>query len=157
MTSVLRRDTDHGIRLLLSLAEAGGSRFVTVRELAATAGVPVALAHKLAQRLRDAGVLACRRGVAGGVMLRADPRRISVLDLVEAIQGPLGLCGCMVDENACARRSYCRLSSSLRGLQAELTALFQKTTLADMLAPPGNGPAAKASPGRSPGRRKGKA
>ena len=131
--SVLRRDSDQALRLLLALGDkAGHGGCVPVRTLATAAGVPVSLAHKCVQRLRQAGMLTCRRGVAGGVALTEPLARIRVLDAITAVQGRPAVCRCTVSDTACSRRGACRLSRGLIVVQERLDSLLSGMTVADL-------------------------
>jgi Rrf2 family transcriptional regulator, cysteine metabolism repressor len=78
---------------VLALAELGrsaGSEPVPIGELARRRGVPVQFLEQLFAVLRRAGVLASQRGVKGGYRFARDPATVSVLEVVELLDGPLG-------------------------------------------------------------------
>ncbi len=78
---------------VLALAELGrsaGSEPVSIGELARRRGVPVQFLEQLSAVLRRAGVLASQRGVKGGYRFARDPATVSVLEVVELLDGPLG-------------------------------------------------------------------
>ena len=130
--SLLRRDTDHAMRLLLCLASAESGTRMSVRALAHAVDAPVAFTHKVVQRLRDAQIVACHRGAGGGVQLGSPPGEITVLRVTEAVQGPIGLSRCSTDGRDCPRQQTCHLSACLGGLQRQLTEMLDRTTLADL-------------------------
>jgi Rrf2 family protein len=78
---------------LLALAELGrsaGAGPVPIGELAKRRDVPVQFLEQLFAVLRRAGVLSSQRGVKGGYMFARDPAEVSVLEIVELLDGPLG-------------------------------------------------------------------
>jgi Rrf2 family cysteine metabolism transcriptional repressor len=78
---------------VLALAELGrsaGSEPVPIGELARKRDVPVQFLEQLFAALRRAGVISSQRGVKGGYRFARDPSNVSVLEIVELLDGPLG-------------------------------------------------------------------
>jgi Rrf2 family cysteine metabolism transcriptional repressor len=78
---------------LLALAELGrsaGAGPVPIGDLAKRRDVPVQFLEQLFAVLRRAGVLSSQRGVKGGYMFAREPSEVSVLEIVELLDGPLG-------------------------------------------------------------------
>jgi Rrf2 family cysteine metabolism transcriptional repressor len=78
---------------VLALAELGrsaGAGPVPIGELARRREVPVQFLEQLFAVLRRAGVLSSQRGVKGGYSFARDPAKVSVLEIVELLDGPLG-------------------------------------------------------------------
>jgi Rrf2 family cysteine metabolism transcriptional repressor len=93
---------------VLALAELGrsaGEGPVPIGELARRRGVPVQFLEQLFAVLRRAGVLTSQRGVKGGYRFARDPATVSVLEVVELLDGPLGrdAQGVFADAAAAAR------------------------------------------------------
>ena len=78
---------------VLALAELGrsaGARPVPIAELARRRDVPVQFLEQLFATLRRAGVISSQRGVKGGYRFAREPASVSVLEIVELLDGPLG-------------------------------------------------------------------
>ena len=83
----------YAIRALAELARAGaagGGAPVPIGELARRRDIPVQFLEQLFAVLRRAGVLRSQRGVKGGYSFARDPGDITVLEVVELLDGPLG-------------------------------------------------------------------
>ena len=80
----------YAIRALAELARSGGAGPVPIGELARRRDVPVQFLEQLFAVLRRAGILRSQRGVKGGYLLARDPSEITVLEVVELLDGPLG-------------------------------------------------------------------
>ena len=78
------------VQALAELAARSGMGPVPILEVAECRGVPPHQVEQVFAALRRAGLLQSQRGVKGGYTLRRDPADISVLDVVEAIDGPIG-------------------------------------------------------------------
>ena len=80
----------YALRALAELARSGGSGPVPIGELARRRNIPVQFLEQLFATMRRAGVLRSQRGVKGGYLFARDPREITVLEIVELLDGPLG-------------------------------------------------------------------
>ncbi len=94
---------------VLALAELGrsaGSAPVPIGELARRRDVPVQFLEQLFATLRRAGIISSQRGVKGGYRFAREPASVSVLEVVELLDGPLGrdAQGVFADAAAAARR-----------------------------------------------------
>jgi Rrf2 family transcriptional regulator, cysteine metabolism repressor len=80
----------YAVRALAELARSGGAGPVPIGELAKRRDIPVQFLEQLFAALRRAGVLKSQRGVKGGYSFARDPSTITVLEVVELLDGPLG-------------------------------------------------------------------
>lgn len=75
---------------MAELAQRGGSSPVPILEVSECRGIPAHQVEQVFAALRRAGLLQSQRGVKGGYTLRRDPGDITVLEVVEAVDGPIG-------------------------------------------------------------------
>jgi Rrf2 family cysteine metabolism transcriptional repressor len=80
----------YAVRALVELGRCGSSAPVPIGELARRREIPVQFLEQLFAVLRRAGVLRSQRGVKGGYSFARDPSDITVLEIVELLDGPLG-------------------------------------------------------------------
>ncbi len=80
----------YALRALTELARSGGAGPVPIGELARRRDVPVQFLEQLFATLRRAGLLKSQRGVKGGYSFARDPSEITVLEVVELLDGPVG-------------------------------------------------------------------
>lgn len=80
----------YALKALTELARAGDEAPVPIGELARRRDVPVQFLEQLFAVLRRAGMLKSQRGVKGGYSFARDPGAITVLEVVELLEGPLG-------------------------------------------------------------------
>jgi Rrf2 family cysteine metabolism transcriptional repressor len=80
----------YAVQALTELGLAGGSEPVPIGELARRREVPVQFLEQLFAVLRRAGVISSQRGVKGGYRFARDPATVTVLEIVELLDGPLG-------------------------------------------------------------------
>jgi Rrf2 family transcriptional regulator, cysteine metabolism repressor len=80
----------YAVRALSELARTGGSAPVPIGEIARRRDIPVQFLEGLFATLRRAGILQSQRGVKGGYTFARPPEEITVLEVVESLEGPLG-------------------------------------------------------------------
>jgi Rrf2 family cysteine metabolism transcriptional repressor len=80
----------YAVRALTELARCGGTAPVPIGELAKRRDIPVQFLEQLFATLRRAGILKSQRGVKGGYSFARDPSEVTVLEVVELLDGKLG-------------------------------------------------------------------
>lgn len=95
----------YALQALTELGRTGGDQPVPIAELARRRDIPVQFLEQLFAVLRRAGLLRSQRGVKGGYLFAREPRTITVLEVVELLDGPLGrdAKGIFADAAAAAR------------------------------------------------------
>lgn len=128
----ITRRTDYAIRLMLALAEAGGGP-VSVRELAEKQQVPYAFARGIQRDLVAAHLAETKRGATGGLCLARPAIEISLLDIIEAVEGPIALNMCTADPDWCQRMGACSVHQVWRGADALVKEYFRSKSLAGLV------------------------
>ena len=99
-------------------------------------GVPEKHLAKIFQTLVKAGILESARGVNGGFALARPAAKISPLDVIQAIEGPIQEGGCLLLQEPCEQDHRCRINSVWRRAQRAMLTVLRETTLEDMAEPP---------------------
>lgn len=106
----ITRQADYAARAILYLAQHGaGTTRVSTAQIAAAQKIPPAFLAKIVAQLSAAGVVHATRGARGGIVLAKPPSEISLLEIVEAVDGPLSLNQCTQPATPCERESECQL------------------------------------------------
>jgi len=136
---IIRRNTDYALRLVIGLAGRADEGAVSTRRLAEEQAVPYQLACKLLQQLQDAGIVHSAMGPKGGFRLQRGPERISLLDVIEAVQGPLRLNRCLLRDARCPRQEVCPVRAKIGRLQDQMGEYLGGITLAELVQGQGAG------------------
>lgn len=126
----LSRQADYAIRSVLFLAT---SPLSNIKEIARAQFIPPEYLAKIMQGLVKAGLVNTHRGVHGGVSLTRPPDQITILDVIEAVEGPMAINWCLAEGNECPREYRCAVHDELQQLQNLAAARFAKLNFA-MLA-----------------------
>jgi Rrf2 family protein len=103
----ITRQADYAIRAVRYLAKQGTSQRVATSTVAKEMKIPASFLAKIISQLSIAGLLHTSRGARGGVSLAREPKEISVLDVVEAIDGPILLNECVGSNKPCTFEDEC--------------------------------------------------
>ncbi|HEY7211538.1 MAG TPA: Rrf2 family transcriptional regulator [Bryobacteraceae bacterium] len=115
----------------LSLRQAGGA--VSAKEVADSCGIPLPVLSKLLQKLGKSGFLVSEYGTNGGYRLARDPRRISALEVIRAIDGPIVLANCFTEGAFCGHSGRCTVKKPLRKIHEGILRLLDSVSIEDML------------------------
>jgi FeS assembly SUF system regulator len=125
---------DYATVLLGELAEQPES-VRSATELAESARLESPTVSKVLKLLASAGLVESYRGVAGGYRLARAPHRISVAQIVEAIDGPIGMTECSVHVGACSHESHCGVRGPWQRISQVVAKALREMTLAEMIEP----------------------
>ncbi|MBS0571608.1 MAG: SUF system Fe-S cluster assembly regulator [Proteobacteria bacterium] len=126
--------TDYATEVMAALA-AAPARVHSAQELAERVRLEVPTVSKLLKQLAQAGLVESFRGVNGGYRLARDPARISVADIVTAMEGPIGMTECSAQAGLCDHESHCGVRVNWQRINDAIAGALAGVTLADMLGP----------------------
>jgi Rrf2 family protein len=129
---LVRRNTDYAVRLMVHLAREYGQGPVSTRVAAKDEGVSYPLACKLMQKLHTTKLIDSCMGPKGGFSLGRAPTEITLLEVVEAIQGPISINRCLLSSDACNRQPDCPVRKKLASVQDSIRSSFAGITFADL-------------------------
>ncbi len=117
---LVTREADYAIRCVLEVARCGR---ISAAQVARLQSISPTFLGKIVQSLAKAGILATRRGVGGGIALAMPVESITLLQVIEAVEGPLCINDCLTTPPQCMHISscpaypfLCRAQESLRDL-----------------------------------------
>jgi Rrf2 family cysteine metabolism transcriptional repressor len=130
----LTAKSEYGVLAVIDLACTYGSGPVSARQIAERRGIPPRFLEQLFVSLRRAGIVTAVRGARGGFTLTRPPAEITVLDVVEALEGPLQSSVCDQEREAgCGKSASCAAAPVWARATDALRDVFATTTL-DSLA-----------------------
>lgn len=127
--------TDYATVVLTVLAAEPG-RVLSAPELADRAGLETPTVSKVLKPLAQANLVEGFRGANGGYRLTRVPSAITLIEVVEAMEGPLGMTECSIHDGNCGIQDQCDIRAGWRHINDVVADALRSVTLAQMLAPP---------------------
>jgi Rrf2 family transcriptional regulator, iron-sulfur cluster assembly transcription factor len=131
----ITRAGEYGVLGLLYLARQEPGAMAMIEDISRVEKVPKSFLAKIFQSLAKAGLLRSVRGTGGGFTLAKRPEEITILEVIEAIEGKIAFGRCLQDEPECEHMGGCALCGLLEQAQDRVKDVFTRTTLADLKKP----------------------
>lgn len=128
----ITRQADYAVRAMAYLTQLGPERRAATSQIAQEKQIPPSFLAKIVSQLSVAGLLNTSRGARGGVSLAKTPDEISLLDVVEAIDGPILLNECVGDSSDCTFGESCAIKTVWCDAQFELVSRLRSTTFGQL-------------------------
>ncbi len=127
----ITRQADYAVRAVHYLSQLGAEQRAATSQIAQEQHIPPSFLAKIVSQLSVAGLLQTSRGARGGVSLARPPQEITLLEVVEAIDGPIMLNECVGDNgSSCVFGETCPIRPVWCQAQAELVERLRNTTFA---------------------------
>jgi Rrf2 family protein len=124
----LTKKADYGLIAVRHLAEHADLGACSAKDLADMYGIPQEALAKILQRLARNKLLISQQGTNGGYVLSRDPRTISALEVIRAIEGPLFITSCN-SAKACSQSSKCTVREPLQKVSRTIEEVLGKLSV----------------------------
>lgn len=123
---------DYGLSFLQELYFSGGG-LVSLQTVARGKSLPLKYIERLASKLKTAGIIVSKEGARGGYRLAKDPKEISILEVVEVLEGNLGLTPCLRHgDHICPRADQCTMKGPWFNIYSEVCQILKNKNLEDL-------------------------
>ena len=130
----ITRQADYAARAVLHIARAENKEYISTGHVAKEQNIPPAFLPKIISQLSKAGILQTSRGAGGGIRLAREPQNITMLEVIEAIDGSIKLSVCVGGEGTCVFEDNCPMQSVWCDIQKEMIAKLESANLAQLIA-----------------------
>lgn len=124
--------TEYAVRAMLDLAKLEGGQ-ATAKEIARRQEIPPKFLPQIMVDLSRAGLVQGTRGSGGGVRLAVDPAKVTIRRIVDAIEGPMALYGCLEESGVCQREGRCEVQHVWAWAQSRFLRALEDFTLYDLV------------------------
>jgi Rrf2 family protein len=128
----LTRAADYAVRVMIHLAGLPPSARISRGDLSVAADCPEQFLAKVLQSLTRSGLVISHRGNTGGFELNELHRSASILEVVQAIEGPLRLNLCLTSDHGCSRQSWCPVHHVWSDAQEAMLAVLSSAKIDDL-------------------------
>ncbi len=130
----ITRQADYAVRAVLYLSRVGNNQRSATSMVAKEQHIPPSFLAKIISQLSIAGLLHTSRGARGGVTLAREPKDITLLEVIEAIDGPIQLNECVGENGLCTFDDDCPLRPVWCEAQNELVKRLKGTTFDQLMS-----------------------
>ena len=126
----LSKKADYGLIALKHLAQ-HTDESVSAREIAKEYRIPAELLAKILQRLARKGLVVSQQGTHGGYVLARDASKISIVDVIEALDGPIGITPCE-QGSSCEQLEKCTVRDPLMAIRVKMVRILGDTSIYEL-------------------------
>ena len=126
---------EYAIRTMVHLATLPPGAIAQIADISKKWTIPEKFLRKIVARLCRAGLVKSHRGVHGGVALSRSSEQITLLEIVEEIEGPTALNRCLAEPGFCSRTEVCAVHDVWSEAQEALREMLSTRTLAELSRP----------------------
>lgn len=128
------KKADYALIALKDLASQPAGSSSSAREIAGRYDIPVELLAKVLQRLVRMGIVASHQGMRGGYQLARDATRISIADVIQAIDGPVLVTACSDEDESCDQYAKCNVRDPLWRLKDRIVQSLAAFTVNELVS-----------------------
>lgn len=129
----ITRRADYAVRTMVDIASQEEGSMALTSEVAARQGIPAPFLAKIVLALTQANLLRSYRGAGGGLALAQPASQVNLLQIVEAIDGPVSLNRCVLWPEECSRSGACPVHEVWCEAHRLLADHLRRTSLADLV------------------------
>jgi len=132
----LTRGGEYAVRAMTYLAERPVGAISSLHDVGRERDIPESFLAKIFQSLVHGGLVVSQRGARGGFSLARPAAEISVREVIEAVDGPIALNGCVLWPDDCRRSADCRMHDVWLLAQRRMMDVLDGVTLAELVEAP---------------------
>ncbi len=129
---MITKKAEYAIIILTELASYPEGTIITSKEIAGKKNIPVNLVVQLLSTLKQSGWTTGTRGPSGGVRLSIDPETVNLRQVIELIDGPIGITRCLFSDIPCQHKTQCSLRGIWARAQQSMLSVFEDVTIRDL-------------------------
>jgi Rrf2 family transcriptional regulator, cysteine metabolism repressor len=134
---LVSQKSQYALRAVFELARQYGKGWVKISDIAETQAIPIRFLEVILSQVKQAGFVVSRRGAEGGYMLVVAPKDLTVGQLMNFIQGPVGPVECVTAENEaapkCSLYGNCAFMGLWEKVQKAISDVYDHTTFQDLI------------------------
>jgi len=123
---------EYGVRAMYEIARVYPET-ITIKEISKAQSLSIPYLEQILNRLRRGGLVISIKGPGGGYVLSRMPEEISIIDILQELEGPLALTSCLNPEEGCARIDGCVIHLLWKRLGEQIEGFLRTITLKDLL------------------------
>ncbi|TAL67057.1 MAG: Rrf2 family transcriptional regulator [Bacteroidetes bacterium] len=131
--ALLSKSCLYGLRTAIYCAHQSGNGYIPISEIAKELEIPADFLTKILQKLTRKKIMSSLRGVKGGIKLGKSSEKISLYDIVQAIDGETIFRKCFLDLEGCGEETPCPFHESWKSYRTDLGNMLKNTSLSYLI------------------------
>ena len=123
----------YGLRAVIEIAKTFGSAPAKRKNVAAQQGISDSYLENILIVLKNNRIIETTRGVNGGYVLSRPPREITVLEIVDSLEGPIDIVDCVTSNSVCSKTDTCATRTIWKEIADAWKSILGKITLQDVI------------------------
>ncbi len=128
----ISKQVDYAIQFLMKLAVDTDST-ISLRQFSSDHNISFLFMQKIAKKLREAKLVISYRGAHGGYGLNKAPETVSLIDIIESVEGPYNITECITNGVSCKKIETCNAKKPLVDIQIQITNYLKSTNLKTLI------------------------
>ncbi len=124
----LNKQVDYALQFLIKLNSLKEGELLSLRSFSQESTISFLFLQKIVKQLKDAGIVFSVRGAHGGYKLEKELSAITLMDVIEAIEGPYGVTKCF-QKKACPKEKFCPCKPALLPINKKISSFLNSTYL----------------------------
>lgn len=129
----INRKLEYALMALKHMSLKSQGELSSAKEIAQQLATPFEITARVMQSLASGGLVKAEYGASGGYFLQKDLSRVSLLDLIDIVEGPTRIAKCMSKETGCDIESTCNIVNPMTRLNARVNEFYGSITLRELL------------------------
>ena len=129
----ISRQADYAVRAMVDVARFSNGRIAFTRGISKRQLIPMPVLVKVVAQLSKSGLLRTRRGIGGGIFLGRQPEEITLLEIIEVMDGPITLNRCVKYPDECPLSGVCAVHDIWCEAHRQLIGFLGNITIADIV------------------------
>ena len=128
----LNRKVEYALMSLKVMTGRRPGELTTAKEIVEVTGCPFDATARVLQIMAQKGILKSEQGSQGGYLLMRDLNKVTVFELIELIEGPIGVAKCMQQEEGCDLKPSCNILSPMAVMNRKLSSFYQTVSIGEL-------------------------
>lgn len=129
----MSKQVDYALQLLSALGQIEMGTVLSLKEFSKESTISFLFLQRIARLLRTAGLIVASRGSIGGYSLVKPIDQIMIREVVEAVEGKVGLAVCQIKEKLCPKATDCKIKKGVHSMNQKMLDLIGSVSVADLL------------------------
>ena len=128
----ISKQADYAFQFIFELSKLESDVLLSLKKFSLQSSISFLFLQKIAKNLREANIIKAVKGKAGGYLLAKPADKISVKEVIDAVDGPYSMMECAKTDHCCEIRKKCKMRHGLEAINRQMIKYFEKLKVTDL-------------------------